>query len=168
LRNLTLQNGGKDLPPQKTNFMATLEVKGDRNIIKGKLKQMKAKLTDDKLQYVEGKSEELLGKLQKHTGEIHEAVKESAAGRCEYPTFPGCECANLKQLHMKDHVYKLIELTGTSTTPLRTPWIRPSNARTKPSRTCAGFRWSKRAATLTKGKVHHWQVTIKVGFTVED
>ena len=66
-----------------TNFMATLEVKGDRNIIKGKLKQMKAKLTDDKLQYVEGKSEELLGKLQKHTGEIHEAVKESAAGRCE-------------------------------------------------------------------------------------
>ena len=28
-------------------------------------------------------AEELLGKLQKHTGEIHEAVKESAAGRCE-------------------------------------------------------------------------------------
>jgi uncharacterized protein YjbJ (UPF0337 family) len=44
---------------------------------------MKAKLTDDKLQYVEGKSEELLGKFQKHTGEIREAVKESAAGRCE-------------------------------------------------------------------------------------
>jgi uncharacterized protein YjbJ (UPF0337 family) len=60
-----------------------LEIKGDRNILKGKLKQMGAKLTDDKLQYVEGKSVELLGKLQKHTGEIREAVKESASGRCE-------------------------------------------------------------------------------------
>jgi uncharacterized protein YjbJ (UPF0337 family) len=69
--------------PKSQDFMATLEVKGDRNIIKGKLKQMKAKLTDDKLHYVEGKSEELLGKLQKHTGEIREAVKESVAGRCE-------------------------------------------------------------------------------------
>jgi uncharacterized protein YjbJ (UPF0337 family) len=99
LRNVTLGNDGETiavknerhspdratdhLTPKSQNFMATLEVKGDRNIIKGKLKQMKAKLTDDKLQYVEGKSEELLGKLQKHTGEIHEAVKESAAGRCE-------------------------------------------------------------------------------------
>jgi uncharacterized protein YjbJ (UPF0337 family) len=60
-----------------------LEVKGDCNIIKGKLKQKRAKLTKDNLQYVEGKSEELLGKLQQHTGEIREAVKESAAGRCE-------------------------------------------------------------------------------------
>ena len=63
--------------------MTKLEIKGDLNIIKGKLKQKGAKLTDDKLQCVEGKSEELLGQLQKHTGEIREAVKESAAGRCE-------------------------------------------------------------------------------------
>jgi uncharacterized protein YjbJ (UPF0337 family) len=63
--------------------MATLEVKGDRNIIKGKLKQKRAKLTNDGLQYVAGKSEELVGQLQKHTGEIREAVKDSAAGRCE-------------------------------------------------------------------------------------
>jgi uncharacterized protein YjbJ (UPF0337 family) len=57
-----------------------LEIKGDRNIIKGKLKQKRAKLKDDKLQYVEGKSEELLGRIQKHTNEIGEAVKESAVG----------------------------------------------------------------------------------------
>jgi len=55
--------------------MSALEVKGDHNIIKGKLKQKRAKLTNDGLQYVEGKSEELLGQLQKHTGEIHEVVK---------------------------------------------------------------------------------------------
>jgi uncharacterized protein YjbJ (UPF0337 family) len=69
--------------PKSQIFMATLEVKGDRNITKGKLKQKRGKLTHDGLQYVEGKSEELLGQIQKHTGEIREAVKESAAGRCE-------------------------------------------------------------------------------------
>jgi uncharacterized protein YjbJ (UPF0337 family) len=63
--------------------MSALEIKGDRNIIKGKLKQKRAKLADNGLQYVAGKSEELLGQLQKHTGEIREAVKESVAGRCE-------------------------------------------------------------------------------------
>jgi uncharacterized protein YjbJ (UPF0337 family) len=63
--------------------MATLEAKGDRNIIKGKLKQKRARLGDDKLKFVAGKSEELLGQLQKHTGEIREAVQKSAAGRCE-------------------------------------------------------------------------------------
>jgi uncharacterized protein YjbJ (UPF0337 family) len=69
--------------PTTLNFMATLKIKGELNIIKGKLKQTRAKLTDDKLKFVAGKSEELLGQLQKHTGEIHEAVKESATGRCE-------------------------------------------------------------------------------------
>jgi uncharacterized protein YjbJ (UPF0337 family) len=63
--------------------MATLEVKGDRNIIQGKLKQIKARLTDDKLEYVEGKSKELLGQVQKETGGIRAAVKKSSAGRCE-------------------------------------------------------------------------------------
>jgi uncharacterized protein YjbJ (UPF0337 family) len=62
--------------------MNTLEIKGDRNITKGKLKQKRARSTDNGLQYVEGKSEELLGQLQKHTGEICEAIKKSAAGRC--------------------------------------------------------------------------------------
>jgi uncharacterized protein YjbJ (UPF0337 family) len=73
----------KHSTPKSRNFMSALEVKGDRHIIKGKLKQKRAKLTNDGLQFVEGKSEELLGQLQKHTGEIREAVKESAAGRCE-------------------------------------------------------------------------------------
>jgi hypothetical protein len=40
--------------------MKALEIKGDLNIIKGKLKQKRAKLTGDKLQDAKGKSEELL------------------------------------------------------------------------------------------------------------
>ena len=56
--------------------MNTLEIKGDWNITKGKLKQKWAKLTDDDLQFVEGKQEELLGRIQKRTGETREAVEK--------------------------------------------------------------------------------------------
>jgi uncharacterized protein YjbJ (UPF0337 family) len=54
--------------------MNKLELKGDWNITKGKLKQKWAKLTDDDLQYEEGKHDELLGRIQKRTGETREAV----------------------------------------------------------------------------------------------
>lgn len=57
--------------------MNTLEIKGDWNIAKGKLKQKWAKLTDDDLQYIEGKQEELLGRIQKSTGESREAVEKA-------------------------------------------------------------------------------------------
>ncbi|MBC8001608.1 MAG: CsbD family protein [Opitutaceae bacterium] len=66
--------------------MTTLEIKGDWNITKGKLKQKWAKLTDDDLQFVEGKQEELLGRIQKRTGETREAIekafKESSSSSC--------------------------------------------------------------------------------------
>jgi uncharacterized protein YjbJ (UPF0337 family) len=58
----------------KRHIMTTLEVKGDWNIVKGKLKQKWAKLTDDDLQHAEGKHEELVGRIQKRTGETREAV----------------------------------------------------------------------------------------------
>lgn len=57
--------------------MTALEIKGDINIIKGKLKQKRAELTDDKLQGAEGKSEELLGRIQRHTSETREAIKNA-------------------------------------------------------------------------------------------
>ncbi len=57
--------------------MNTLEIKGDWNITKGKLKQKWAKLTDDDLKFAEGKSEELVGRIQKRTGETREAVEEA-------------------------------------------------------------------------------------------
>ena len=56
--------------------MTTLEIKGDWNITKGKLKQKWAKLTDDDLQFVEGKQDELLGRIQKRTGETREAIEK--------------------------------------------------------------------------------------------
>ena len=56
--------------------MTKLEIKGDWNIIKGKLKQKWATLTDDDLQYTEGKSDELLGRIQKRTGQSREAIEK--------------------------------------------------------------------------------------------
>ena len=56
--------------------MNKLEVKGNWNIAKGKLKQKFAQLTDDDLQFVEGKEDELLGRIQKRTGESREAVEK--------------------------------------------------------------------------------------------
>ena len=57
--------------------MTTLEIKGDWNITKGKLKQKWAKLTDSDLQYAEGKQDELIGRIQKRTGETREAVEKA-------------------------------------------------------------------------------------------
>jgi len=67
--------------------MNTLEIKGDWNITKGKLKQKWAKLTDDDLQFAEGKQEELLGRIQKRTGETREAVEKAIKESC-----PSCCC----------------------------------------------------------------------------
>jgi uncharacterized protein YjbJ (UPF0337 family) len=57
--------------------MNTLEIKGDWNITKGKLKQKWAKLTDDDLKFVDGQMEELFGRIQKRTGETREAVEKA-------------------------------------------------------------------------------------------
>lgn len=57
--------------------MDKLEIKGNWNVIKGKLKQRYAELTDDDLTFVQGQSEELLGRLQKKTGKSRkELIKE--------------------------------------------------------------------------------------------
>ncbi len=57
--------------------MNTLQLKGNWNILKGKLKQKYANLTDDDLQYLEGKEEELIGRIQKRTGQTKEQVEKA-------------------------------------------------------------------------------------------
>lgn len=69
---------------------------------------------------------------------------------------------------MKDHVYKLIELTGTSTTSIEDA---VDKAIQRAHKTIKNLRWFQVVETrgnIDKGKVEHWQVTIKVGFAVED
>jgi uncharacterized protein YjbJ (UPF0337 family) len=63
--------------PKEDYGMNKLQVKGDWNITKGKLKQKWAKLTDDDLRYEEGQDQELIGRIQKRTGETREQVEKA-------------------------------------------------------------------------------------------
>lgn len=54
--------------------MDKLEIKGQWNEWKGKLKQQYANLTDDDLKYEEGKEDELFGRIQKKTGQAKDDV----------------------------------------------------------------------------------------------
>ena len=58
-------------------LMTTLEIKGDWNILKGKLQQKWAELTDDDLAYLEGQQAELVGRIQKRTGQTREAIEDA-------------------------------------------------------------------------------------------
>ena len=56
--------------------MTKLEIKGNWNEIKGKLKQKYADLTDDDLTFAEGKDDELLGRLQKKLGRTKDELRK--------------------------------------------------------------------------------------------
>ncbi|HWY93517.1 MAG TPA: CsbD family protein [Chthoniobacterales bacterium] len=57
--------------------MATkLELKGNWNQLKGKLKQKYGQLTDDDLSFSEGKEDELFGRLQQKLGKTKEAIRD--------------------------------------------------------------------------------------------
>ena len=63
--------------------MNSLELKGDWNITKGKLKQKWGELTDDDLDYTEGKLDEMVGRIQKRTGQSREAVEKALNDSCD-------------------------------------------------------------------------------------
>ncbi len=55
--------------------MTTLDLKGNWNEVKGKLKQKYGQLTDDDLTFSEGKEDELMGRIQKRLGKSKEDVR---------------------------------------------------------------------------------------------
>lgn len=55
--------------------MNELEIKGNWNVIKGKLKQVYGELTDDDLAFSEGHEDELVGRLQQKLGKTKEEVR---------------------------------------------------------------------------------------------
>lgn len=57
--------------------MDKLQLKGNWNQAKGKLKEKYGELTDDDLTYAEGKEDQLVGRLQEKLGKTRdEVVKE--------------------------------------------------------------------------------------------
>ena len=67
---------------------------------------------------------------------------------------------------MKNHVYKLIELTGTSTASIEDAVARAIQRTHKTVKNLCWFQVVETRGNIINGKVDHWQVTIKVGFTV--
>jgi len=68
---------------------------------------------------------------------------------------------------MTDHVYKILELTGSSSTSIEDA---VSKAVAKASETIRNIHWftlSETRGHVVDGKVAHWQVTVKLGFTLE-
>ena len=69
---------------------------------------------------------------------------------------------------MSEHVYKAIELTGSSKKGIEQA---VQNALSRAARTVRNMRWLEVMETrgyIEKQKVAYWQVTLKIGFTLED
>ncbi len=69
--------------------------------------------------------------------------------------------------HMSDHVYKKIEITGSSKTSMEDA---VENAIAHAAKTVHGMRWFEVTETrgdISDGKIDHWQVTLKIGFTLD-
>jgi uncharacterized protein YjbJ (UPF0337 family) len=56
-------------------LVMNLQLKGNWNEVKGKLKQKYGQLTDDDLAFADGKEDELLGRLQKRLGRTKEELR---------------------------------------------------------------------------------------------
>jgi dodecin len=69
---------------------------------------------------------------------------------------------------MSNHVYKSVELTGSS--PISTD-DAVRNAITRASKTLHNLRWfevTQVRGHLENGTIAHWQVTVKVSFTLDE
>jgi dodecin len=68
---------------------------------------------------------------------------------------------------MSNHIYKKIELVGSSPESIEDA---VNNALAKASKSLRNLRWFEIVETrghVEDGKIGHWQVTIKVGFTLD-
>ncbi len=69
---------------------------------------------------------------------------------------------------MDDHVYKIIELAGSSTDSIEDA---VQNAIARASQSLKNLRWfeiSETRGQIEDGKVAHYQVVLRVGFSLED
>jgi hypothetical protein len=67
-----------------------------------------------------------------------------------------------------EHVYRMIELAGSSENSIEDAI---NNAISRASKTLHGLRWFEVVETrghIDNGRVVHYQVVVKVGFTIDD
>jgi len=69
---------------------------------------------------------------------------------------------------MDEHVYRVIEITGSSEKSISDAI---ETAVSRASKTLRHLRWFEVVGMrghLDEGKIQHYQVTLKIGFTIED
>ena len=69
---------------------------------------------------------------------------------------------------MTDHVYKSLELTGSSSASIEDAI---KNAVSRAAKTVHNMRWFEMVNVrghIEKGAVAHWQVTLKIGFALDE
>lgn len=69
---------------------------------------------------------------------------------------------------MSEHVYKTIELTGSSTKSIEAAIEAAIAKASKSVRNMQWFQVTETRGHIVEGKIGHYQVTLKVGFTLED
>lgn len=78
-----------------------------------------------------------------------------------------CPKASAKNDRMSEHIYKKIELVGSSPKSFEEA---VKNALVRAEKTIRNMRWFEVTETrghIENGRIDHWQVTLKVGFTLE-
>ena len=68
---------------------------------------------------------------------------------------------------MSEHVYKTLELTGSSKTSIEEAVTRAIEKASKTMRNIQWFQVIETRGHVEEGKVAWWQVTIKAGFTLD-
>jgi len=69
---------------------------------------------------------------------------------------------------MKDSIYKIIELTGTSKISIEDAVSKALERAHKTLKHLSWFQVVETRGSIDAGKVDHWQVTLKVGFALEE
>lgn len=69
---------------------------------------------------------------------------------------------------MSDHIYKKIELTGSSQNSIEEAIRHAINRAHKSLDSLRWFEVTEIRGNIDNGTVEHWQVTLKVGFTLQE
>ena len=68
---------------------------------------------------------------------------------------------------MNDHIYKKIELVGSSTVGIEDAVNNAVNRAAKTVRNMRWFEVGEIRGHIEDNKINHWQVTVEIGFTLD-
>lgn len=68
---------------------------------------------------------------------------------------------------MSDHIYKTVELTGTSSRGIEDAINKAVETAAQTIRNMRWFEVVETRGDIHEGRIQHWQVVLKIGFTLE-